>query len=81
MVAKKSGGACFAVDGDAGFGGVRRCAAVSPKYAWFERLLRFSSLTSHPLPEHLYGDRLKRVDERTLSRRRGPIAQFSVAKK
>jgi hypothetical protein len=48
---------------------------------WFERLLRFSSLTSHPLPEHLYGDRLKRVDERTLSRRRGPIAQFSVAKK
>jgi hypothetical protein len=31
--------------------------------------------------EHLYGDRLKRVDERTLSRRRGPLAQFSVPKK
>jgi hypothetical protein len=41
----------------------------------------FFFLTNHPLPEHLYGDRLKRVDERTLSRRRGPIAQFSVAKK
>jgi len=31
--------------------------------------------------KHFYGERLNRVDERTLSRRRGPMPQFGVAKK
>lgn len=31
--------------------------------------------------EHFYGDRVNRVDERTLSRRRGPMPLFNIEKK